>query len=227
MSSVSIYDQIYRDNIQKICTGNVQIDPYLNEHAVDGRLGISLIIPIQKSRQEYEALVAQFRAIAPDQYYYPFDDLHITVFDFVQASKDYTRNEGQEDDFRKISQEALAGIGHFPLRLCGPVFSSAAGLLAGYDDGGLISIRNDIRRLMAMKGLRNDERYESRSAHVTFCRFRSPLQNPAGLVRLIDACRDLDLGSEQVYCMELVEHDWYNSTATKRVIARFALGIAG
>ena len=227
MSSVSIYDQIFEDNIQEICIGNVQIDPYLNEHAVDGRLGISLIIPIQKSRQDYDALVAQFRAISPDQYYYPFDDLHITVFDFVQASKDYTRNEGQEDDFRLISHEALTDIEQFPLRLCGPVFSRAAGLLAGYDDDILISIRNEIRRLMAKRGLRNDERYESRSAHVTFCRFRSPLKDPTGFVSLIDACRDLHLGSEQVGCMELVEHDWYNSKATKRVIASFTLGMDG
>jgi hypothetical protein len=78
-----------------------------------------------------------------------------------------------------------------------------------------------------MRGLRNDERYESRSAHVTFCRFASPLQDPEGLVSLIDACRDLSLCAEEVANMELVEHDWYNSKATKRVIARFALGEEG
>ena len=149
------------------------------------------------------------------------------MFDFVQACESYTRREKLEDGFRLISHEALAGREQFLLRLRGPVFSIAAGLLAGYDDGILITIRNDIRRHMAMRGLRNDERYESRSAHVTFCRFSSPLQDPAGLVSLIDACRDLHLGAEEVVNMELVEHDWYNSIATKRVIARFALGEGG
>lgn len=224
MSSVSIYDQIYKDNIHGICAGDVQVDPYLPDRRGDPRRGISLIIPIQGLENEYEALVSRFRAVAPEQYCYPFEDLHITVFDFVQASEDYTRCEKKEDDFRLISHEALAGIEPFLLRLRGPVFSRAAGLLAGYDDDILIPIRNDIRRRMAMRGLSNDERYESSSAHVTFSRFCSPLQDPAGVVNLIDACRDLHLGTGKVAIMELVEHDWYNSKATKRVIATFCIG---
>jgi 2'-5' RNA ligase len=224
MSSVSLYKKIHQDNKRGISSGDISIDPCLADHLVDKRRGISLIIPVQGIREEYEALVARFQDLAPEQYYYPLEDLHITVFDFVQAFEGYTRNAGWEDGFRQISHEALAGTGQFPLRLSGPVFSKAAGLLAGYDDDILITIRNDIRRLMAMKGLRNDERYESSSAHVTFCRFRSPLPDPAGFVRLIDACSDMHMGTEQVGFMELVEHDWYNSTATKRVIARIGLG---
>lgn len=224
MSSAALYNQIYTDNLPRISKGTIELDPWLAERAADRRLGISLIIPIQGIREEYEALVGRFRAAAPEQYYYPFEDLHITVFDFVQASEGYTRADKQEDDYWQISQHVLAGISPFPLELRGPVFSRAAGLLAGYEGDILIRIRNDLRRLMTMKGLRNDERYESRSAHVSFCRFRSPLQDPAGLVKLIDASRDLLLGVEEVAYMDLVEHDWYNSQATKRVIARFTLG---
>ncbi|MGD9940937.1 MAG: 2'-5' RNA ligase family protein [Clostridia bacterium] len=224
MSSVSLYEKIHQDSMCSISGGDIDIDPCLSDHVVDQRRGVSLIIPVKGIRKDYEALVARFRNLAPEQYYYPFEDLHVTVFDFVQAFESYTRSEQQEDEFRQISHEALEGIGQFPLRLRGPVFSSAAGLLAGYDDDILVTIRKTIRRLMVMKGLRNDERYESHSAHVTFCRFRSPLADPAGFVRLIDACRDLQLGTEEVAFMELVEHDWYNSTPTKRVIATIALG---
>jgi hypothetical protein len=227
MSSVALYDRIYQDSIRRICKGEVEMDPHLPDRAADTRRGISLIIPIQGIRKEYEALVTRFQDLAPEQYYYPLEDLHTTVFDFVQACEGYTCNVRQEDDFRQISHEALAGIEQFPLCLRGPVFSSAAGLLAGYDDDVLISIRKYIRQIMAIRGFRNDERYESSSAHVTFCRFRSLLPDPAGFVRLIDACRDLYLGTEDVACMELVEHDWYNSQASKRVIARIVLSNRG
>jgi 2'-5' RNA ligase len=224
MSSASLYNQIYTDNLHRISTGAIEVDPWLADRSADRRLGISLIIPIRGIGEEYGELLSKFRATEPEQYYYPLEDLHATVFDFIQASDGYIRDVDQENEFRLVSYNALAGCTPFSLDLRGPVFSGTAGLLAGYDDDLLITIRNRIRQGMKSKGLKNDERYESISAHVTFCRFRSPLQEPAGLVSLINACRKLHLGFEEVDCMELVEHDWYNSQATKRVIATFALG---
>jgi 2'-5' RNA ligase len=227
MSSASLYNQIYTDNHHRISTGSIEVDPWLADRSADRRLGISLIIPIQEIRSEYEALVSRFQSVAPGQYYYPFDDLHVTVFDFLQASDCYTKNKQQEDEFCFISREVLRDITLFHLQLKGVVFSSAAGLVKGYDDERLIVFRDRIRKLMRQRGLKNDERYESRSAHVTFCRFASRLHDPAGFVSLIDACTELPLGTEQVSCMQLVEHDWYNSRQTKRVIASFELGSGG
>ena len=224
MSSASLYKQIYKANIHKISSGNIGIDPYLSDHTVDSRRGISLIIPVLGIKEEYAALVGQFQALAPEQYYYPLEDLHTTVFDFIRASDQYTRNEKQEKEFRLITHVALGNVPRFSLRLNGIVFSSAAGLLKGYDDDRLIVIRQNIRHLMAAKGLRNDERYESSSAHVTFCRFPSPLSDPAPFVSLLEARKYLYLGTEKVSRMELVEHDWYNSNGTKRIIASFDLG---
>jgi len=227
MSSFLLYDQIYREGSSKIIRANVELDTFLADHAADRRRGISLIITIRGIEKAYGELVSKFRAIAPEQYYYPFEDLHVTVFDFIQASEGYTREVEQENEFRLISHNALAGSARFSIDVRGTVFSGAAGLLAGYDDDFLVTLRNRIRQGMKSKGLKNDERYESSSAHVTFCRFAAKPSDPEGLVHLIDACRDLHLGTEIVAAMELVEHDWYNSQQTKRVIARFMLGNAG
>ena len=227
MSSVALYERIYQEHSHKIKSGEIEIDPYLLNRAHDSRRGISLVIPVRGITHEYETLVTRFRAIDPAQYYYPAEDLHITVFDFVQATEGYTRNKKQETAFLEICHKALSGRGQFSVRLSGLVFSSAAGLIQGFDNDKLITIRNDIRQLMSTRGLRNDERYESGSAHCSFCRFSCPLSNPLGLGLFINDCRTRFLGTLEVAAMELVEHDWYNSTPTKRLIASFALGKGG
>ncbi|MBN1700010.1 MAG: hypothetical protein JW881_21045 [Spirochaetales bacterium] len=72
-------------------------------------------------------------------------------------------------------------------------------------------------------GIENDERYRSESAHATFCRFTSPLRDPAGLLRYIEKHRSYALGTETVAVIELVEHDWYNRSSAKRIIKQYVL----
>lgn len=77
---------------------------------------------------------------------------------------------------------------------------------------------------MEQHGVNNDERYESASAHVTFCRLTRNLTAPAKLMNLLEAFRHYDLGKETIREIELVEHDWYNSYSNKRLLHVFRLG---
>jgi len=168
-------------------------------------------------------LTDHFQKLEPHQYYYPASDLHITIFDFIQAQTDFQRDEALEKIFLEIATQAVNGFGAFNIQMKGVVFSNEAGLIRGFDGNKLLFLRENIRSLRTEAGLRNDERYESESAHVTFTRFKNRLEDPITFYTFIEASKMTYLGEESVNQVELVEHDWYNSTPTKRVIARIQL----
>jgi 2'-5' RNA ligase len=223
LSSRSLYDSIYDKFILDIGSGNVGIDRYLTGDMPDARMGVSLIIPIRSISHPYEDLVSSLGKIEPGQYCYPARDLHITIFDFIHGTETYTRDPELERAFARISRESLKGVHAFPVAFKGIVFSNAAGLIQGYDDNLLIEIRNKIRLSLVASGIRNDERYASESAHITFMRFAGKLAKAKELCGFINENRDTDLGMETIREIELVEHDWYNHESTKRIIERFSL----
>ena len=227
MSSPELYDEIHAASSARIQSGQTEIDLLLSSRGADTRRGISLVIPVQGIAETYQRLVE----LEPEQYYYPLKDLHVTVFDFIQARTHYERNEKLEKAFLSISQEVTQAVEAFEIELKGIVFSPAAGMIKGYDSNRLVSLRDHIRRLMGVQGLPNDERYASESAHITFMRFREKLVHPTSFMRFreklvhptsfVEAVAkhsEMEIGEEQVSRLELVEHDWYNSCGTKRII---------
>lgn len=220
MSSPALYDEIYAAGIARIQSGQIESDPFLSSRKADTRRGISLIIPVQGIAKTYQQLVNTLAQLEPNQYYYPLEDLHFTVFDFIQAKPHYKRDDGLEQAFLSISQEAAQVTDAIEIELKGIVFSPAAGIIKGYDSNRLVSLRDHIRRLMDVQKLQNDERYASESAHVTFMRFREKLAHPNLFVKAVANYSEQDIGQEQVTRLELVEHDWYNSHRTKRIIGQ-------
>ncbi len=223
MSSAAHYETIRARNLDRLRSGAVEVDATLAAGKPDCRRGVSLIIPAGGIASAYAALADVFAAVERDQYYYPAADLHVTVFDFIQGTAAYRPDADKERAFRDIAAEAARSAAPFDLTLRGVVGSAGALLIAGYDGDALVRLRERIRILMAERGLPNDERYESRSAHVTFLRFARQLAEPARFVETMDRHRETPLGTVRVERMELVEHDWYNAAATKRLIATVGL----
>jgi len=223
LSTRSLYDAIYDKSILDIGSGDVGIDGCLAGAVPDARMGVSLIIPIRSISRSYGDLVSSVRDIEPGHYYYPARDLHVTIFDFIHGTETYARDPGLERAFAEISRESLKGVRAFPSAFKGIVFSKAAGLIQGYDEGVLIGLRSRIRLALCANGIRNDERYESESAHITFMRFTDRLSRGKELCALIDGNRETDIGVETIREIELVEHDWYNHESTKRIIECFSI----
>jgi len=223
MNSAELYNHIYDTNEKALRSGDVLIDPVLSRGMKDRRFGLSLIIPVRRIQIKYEKLVRQFKEIEP-LYYYPFSDLHITIFDFVQGSGQYRRNQETEMKCIEAAEKALKGVPEFDIEFDGIVFSREAGLLQGFDHNRLLQIRKCIRKVIKEIGLKNDERYESGSAHITFCRFKEKIRNPETFMHFVDEKRKYKLGKEKIDLIQLVEHDWYNQESKKRVIQCFSIG---
>lgn len=223
MSSAALYENIRDANLARLAAGQVELDGTLAAGRPDTRRGVSLVIGVRGLTDAYAALVQRFRSVDPQQYYYPENDLHVTVFDFLTARNGYAENAELERAYLDLARDAARETPPFRLRLAGVVFSAAAGLIKGYDDDQLVALRARIRACMAERGLPIDERYASRSAHASFARFRNPPLDPARLMETIRASEETGLGELQVDSLELVEHDWYNAAASRRAIGDLAL----
>jgi hypothetical protein len=222
MSSRGLYDKIHTESISRISSNDVQVDEYLSPRTKDNRMGISLIIPITDIERNYRRLISELTSIEPGLFLYPFPDLHITIFDFLRGSGLYRRDQEIENRFSKICSK-IQQCPPIEVVLCGIVFSPAAGLIQGFDNNRLIEIRELIRASMIEEGMKNDERYRSESAHITFARFRNRLENPGALCSFIEKNRDREFGEITLSRFELVEHDWYNRESQKRIIKEISL----
>lgn len=218
MSSEALYRAIYEKYIGAIGLGNVRVDAALAQFEKDKRMGVSLIIPIHHVCDRYDQFVKIPAGIEPDLYLYPSEDLHVTVFDFVQASAPYRKDPSKAAFFKEIVGEIAGTIEPFLIQFKGVVFSDEAGMLQGFDEDRLVEIRRRIRMMLNRHGIKNDERYESQSAHITFCRFQREVKNIKAFLQFLQEYRSYDFGTETVAHWELVEHDWYNLKKKKMVI---------
>lgn len=90
------------------------IDPWLSDRAADRRRGLSLIftLPAHVSRNISFAL-GKLREVEPGQYYYPAQDMHVTVIDLIRATPDFALTPEEEAAY--VSAVKLAVEGGAPL----------------------------------------------------------------------------------------------------------------
>jgi len=219
----ALYGRIHDSGRSRILGGEAETDPWLDRGSGDTRRGISLLISLSGGLPSYDGIAGKFRSCAPGQYYYPPGDLHITVFTLLTAVAGYRRDPAAEAQFRDLVREVLRSAGPFSVDFRGVVFSPAAGMLAGFPDAPLSVLRDRFRRELELRNLENQERYPAATAHATFLRFRRPLSRPEEFGRVMDRERETPAGRITVTAMELVEHDWYNSEGTRRVLERYPL----
>jgi 2'-5' RNA ligase len=223
MDNKTLYDSIYQDNITYIRNGNILVDEYLATGAKDLRRGLSLIIPLSQITESYEAMVEGFRILAPEQYYYPTSNLHITVFDYIAARDAFARSTSIEQTYIRVTDDIVKSLASFAIVFKGIVFSREAGLLKGYDDGSVTALRERIRKRLKDDGLPNMERYQSMSVHSTFMRFTKKIDNAQSFSSELELRREVELGIETVKRIVLVEHDWYNRKNLNRTIKEYEL----
>lgn len=223
MASRALYDSIARAGAERISAGGAGIDGYLATGMPDGRRGLTLLYTPSSIGPAYRHFMERAAAAVPGQYLYPPEDLHVTVFDFVSAREGFRAGRTLEESCIALCDTVISRTKTFTIEFRGVAFSAAAGLLCGYDRGRLTALRERIRRLLPTHGIQNSERYPSRSAHATFLRFARPPENPEALLAFMRAHREIPLGTISADRLQLVEHDWYNRAATRRLVAEFSV----
>lgn len=225
MKQYDKYESIFYENINHIKSNDILIDQHLLDPDNDNRTGLSIITkPGYGIKNLYDSLINGFRKIEPDQYYYPFTDLHITVFDFITAGENIQFNDKLLENYISVTGKVFKN--EFPITIVfkGVVFSKAAGLIKGYDhDDRIINIRHKIRVCLQESGIKANERYESVTTHMTFCRFTRKIKNCEDFLFHMSRIKEIPLGNYTFDYIDIVIHDWYNKSEKCKFIKRMLL----
>lgn len=218
----ALYARINREGEKAIQNGREVVDPFLNNMDADERLGLTLQIDMRGTTNDiYEKAVKRIREIEPGLYIYPDSDLHITVMEFISATRGFVRDGDRNDKMIELIENALCGAARFDLEFKGLIVSDAAVLGKGYYRQGLNQIRNKLRSLAREQQVGLEQRYHRTSAHFTGMRFRSTLKNRSEFLKIVQEYNFAAIGSLRVDELELVVHDWYNRR--KEIIKKFVL----
>lgn len=206
----NLYAEINQRGQQALLNHQEEVDPYLAGRP-DDRRGLSLILrlPAHVSRNIGFA-VQELRAVDPGLYLYPATDMHITVLDVIGARSQLRLSKDQLKSYYQVIRRVATATPAISWRLKGLMLSPGAVMVKGYYSSDLQKLRSTLRTALHRAGLPIQERYQTRSGHVTIARFRQSLQHPRNLVRLVDENRGLAFGEFTATQLDLVVHDWYN-----------------
>ncbi len=221
----TVYDRLWDAARATFSVGHVRTDPHLLNRAADDRRGLTLIIrPGPVVLERITALIDELRALAPDQYFYRPDEIHITLLAVISSAPGFDLDGAPLDAFRAAFADVFARTRPFPVHLVGISASPDSVLITGQSDA-LNAVRDAVRQALAAAGLddRAEQRYRSVTAHSTVLRFRSQPANLPALAHFLDSARLRDLGAWDVDCIEFVFNDWYMSHDVVRVLASYPL----
>ena len=221
------YNAMRRAAGQELARGAAEIDKLIDSPA-DSRRGITLLArPPARLTAAIGKILADFRQIEPDQYFYPASDLHVTVLSIISCYPGFTLDLIAPAAYQQALRAICQVSRPFTITYRGLTASAGGVMVQGFPaDGGLEELRQATRRYFQASGLAQsiDQRYCLQTAHSTVIRFRQPLHNPAQLLAMLARYEDHCFGSFEVDTVELVYNDWYQRGRNTVLLEKSALG---
>lgn len=229
------YDAMYRMAWPQIQGGHCQTDTLLDARPEDDtRRGMSLLMrPSSKVKHSIQRVLDALREEAPEQYYYPASDIHVTVLSLITCRSGFQLSEISVAEYVDLIAPVLQGgrdwsdcLIHFQ----GVTVSPSCVMVQGFPNGSWSNeIRDQLRERFRKSSLQQtlDARYCIQTAHSTVVRFRQPLLQAQAFASVLESYRDFEFGTFDVKEMELVLNDWYQRAQQTQVLHRFELDING
>lgn len=213
----SRYDAIWHEAAPALARGDVSCDAQLAA-GNDPRRGLTLIArPDAQLAASFSALLDRLTDIEPEQYRHPVPDMHVTVLSLFTATVDHEPELARAEAYRAAVAAAVRGTPSFTIDFTGITASRGAVLAQGFPQGdALPALRDRLRHELRARGLASslDSRYKLITAHATLLRFVRPLTACKPFLHALTQLRDTPLGTMHVNALELVQNDWYMSSAT-------------
>jgi 2'-5' RNA ligase len=226
----AIYDMLWNGSFDALVRGDVDIDPYIADPALDQRRGLTLRFrPSPEVMQSVLCFLDEMRAIEPDQYYYTQENLHFTVLSLFTAIPECQKEFDRLPEYETSVTEALEGMPPFSLQINGITASRGAVMVCGFPQSETLNaIRQRLRRNLIHSGLSQglDVRYTLTAAHTTVMRFSSPLRDGSQFCEFLLKNKHREFGRLDVSILELTKNDWYMSQQHTQVLNRYTLARA-
>jgi 2'-5' RNA ligase len=221
------YDQLWQEAIPHYQTGEVQIDPFLLDRQNDYRRGLSVIArPDDVVLEQIGEMLAYFKQIDSEQYYYQRNEIHITVLSLFTATENFGSHMANYSDYRLAVDAILSEARKIRVNFTGITASRSAVMVQGFPYGSQIGeIREGLRQKLREKGLVEglDGRYRIKTAHATVIRFQKQITAIERLIEALKSYREMEFGTTAFTHLELVKNDWYMSTDRVEVLAEYCL----
>lgn len=218
-----LYDSIWEQGCPALLRGGAP-DELLAHPEQDTRMSVALVFrPPEAVRQAIGTCLLQLQSAHPELYCYPPQDLHVTVLDLLAGRPGLVCPPELAEGYARVIGQAAARVPPIPVCFAGFTASGSAVMARGCPGPELEALRQSVRTALRAQGLPLEERYETRSCHITAVRFPCPIADPAGLVRQLDQWAGLPLGECTIRKIEITYHNWYDSKKTRLA----ALPLAG
>lgn len=220
------YNDMWEASLQKFKSQQFQFDTLLDADG-DNRYGLTLLAcPSEEVKQSIFDVLEEIKKIAPNQYYYPHTDLHITMLSIISCYPGFSPDAIDTKEYCKIIESAVASVSPFRITFRGVTASPSCILIQGFpEDDQLRILRNTLRDTFKRSKLQHsiDKRYQLQTAHMTAIRFQEPFAQSKRFVKAIERSRDKDFGSCSIEQLELVGNDWYHQEKKVQRIHKFKL----
>jgi len=220
------YSKLYNESINKISSGNYEIDTLIDSD-FDKRFGITLILrSSSKVKNNIQKFISQLKKIEPHQYYYPSSDLHITIMSIISCYDGFDISKINLSKYIELVKKCLIKNKQTSIQFKGLTASNSCIMLQGFMNNSTI---NDMRDLLRLEFKNSpleqslDKRYAIQTAHSTIVRFRKELKNPKEFLKTIDQFKNYDFGTFEVKEVELVFNDWYQRKEKTKLLETFLI----
>lgn len=220
------YNKLWNQSLQKFRRNEFEFDTLINSED-DNRYGITLLArPSKDVKQNISNILQEIRRIAPNQYYYPKSDLHITILSIISCYAGFSLDQINQSDYQNIVQSTIDSIAPFEIVFCGLTASPSCIMIQGFPKGDQLNVlRNELREKFKDSSLQHsiDKRYQLETAHITAVRFTEPFENAERFISKIAKLKESDFGSCVIDQVELVGNDWYQQKEKVESITKFSL----
>lgn len=216
MSNIkNIYTNMWLNAEQKIRNGQHEVDSFIGA-AEDTRRGITALSYLTQGDSNVSSKIMTFikelTALEPEQYYYPEDELHLTVLSVISCIEGFTLSNINAAAYQQVFADAINTIGPLEIHYCGVTASPGCVLIQGFPvDEQLQVLREKLRAAFQASSLHTtmDSRYKLTTAHSTIARFQAPLRDNQKLLNFLSNYRTYDFGIYRINQLELVFNNWY------------------
>jgi 2'-5' RNA ligase len=220
----SSYNKLYNDAIQKIRSDQYETDDLIDS-PLDRRLGVTLVIrPDEHVKHRIVEFLAALRAIEPEQYYYPFSDMHITVMSIISCYEGFDLKQIAVQDYFDLIRKDLPSQKNIRISFKGITASPSCIMIQGFPQQSVLDeLRNSVKTAFKTSSLQQsiDKRYSIQTAHVTVVRFTKPFTAKEEFIKVLEDFKDYDFGTATISEMELVHNDWYQRENFVKTLFRF------
>lgn len=222
-----VYDELYEKSLNKFKNNQFEYDSLINSEN-DRRYGLTAIIrPSENIRNKIIEIQQEIKSIDNKQYFYPAEDMHITLLSIISCFQDFDLDSVETEKYIELIRNALYGFKSFNIKFSGITASTSCLMIQGFPENDQINLmRNKLRETFQNSKLFSsiDQRYNIKTSHITFVRFREQINNHVALINLCNEIRNRDIGDNLISEVEFVFNDWYMKKEKVKLIKKFNLG---